>query len=67
MTTNQVIEFFGSQSNVARKLKIKPPSVSGWGRRPPAMRQLQIEMMTNGRLVADERLKPWLVKRKKQA
>ena len=53
MRTSDVIEFFGTQKAVADALKIKPPSVNGWGETVPPLRQLQIEKITSGKLKAD--------------
>lgn len=58
MRTSDVIEHFGSQAAVARALKIKPPSVAGWGDVVPPFRQLQIEALTGGRLRADDSILP---------
>lgn len=52
MTTQEVIEFFGSKANVAKALGIKKPSVSGWGEVPPIGRQYQIQAITKGKLKA---------------
>jgi transcriptional repressor of cell division inhibition gene dicB len=53
MNTKQVLRHFGSQKAVARALGIAQPSVFQWGDRPPALRQLQLEHITAGRLKAD--------------
>lgn len=52
MKTQQVIDHFGSQAAVAKALDIAQPSVAQWGDRPPALRQLQIEVLTRGALRA---------------
>lgn len=53
MRTSDVIEHFGSQAAIARALGIKPPSVAEWGDTVPPLRQLQIEKLTAGKLIAD--------------
>jgi hypothetical protein len=58
MRTSDVIEHFGSQAEVASALKIKPPSVAGWGETVPKFRQLQIEALTGGKLRADASILP---------
>ena len=52
MKTQQVIDHFGSQAAVAQALGIAQPSVAQWHESPPALRQLQIEALTNGALRA---------------
>lgn len=58
MTKDDVIRHFGSQSAVAAALGIKPPSVAEWGEHPPPLRQLQIEALTRGALVASPECRP---------
>jgi DNA-binding transcriptional regulator YdaS (Cro superfamily) len=53
MRTSEAIAFFGSQAELARALRIKPPSIAGWGDQVPKLRQLQIERLTKGKLRAD--------------
>ena len=53
MKTSDVIAYYGSQDAVARALQIKQPSVARWGEFPPALRQLQIESDTRGKLKAE--------------
>jgi len=48
-----VIEHYGSKSAVAAALDLKVPSVYEWGEFPPPLRQIQIEMLTGGRLLAE--------------
>ena len=56
--TNDAINFFGSESALAKALGIKPSSVYDWRDVVPDLRQLQLESLTHGELKADERLKP---------
>jgi hypothetical protein len=58
MHTHQVIEYFGTQQAVADALGIKQSSVAGWGEFPPDLRQLQIEMLTDGKLKAESTCYP---------
>ncbi|MBI3157617.1 MAG: helix-turn-helix domain-containing protein [Burkholderiales bacterium] len=52
-----VISDLGGPTAVARMLGIKPPSVIGWGGRPPADRCPSIERATDGRVTV-EQLRP---------
>jgi hypothetical protein len=55
MTTDEALKWAGgTQGALAAKLGISQPSVSGWGDRPPALRQLQLEVLSAGALRADE-------------
>jgi hypothetical protein len=53
MTTDQAIKHYGTQQRLADALGIKQGSVSGWGEHPPAIRQLQLQQITKGRLKAE--------------
>jgi DNA-binding transcriptional regulator YdaS (Cro superfamily) len=53
MNYEQSIEYFGTESEMARALGVKPPSVSEWKRGIPETRQYQIELATKGKLKAD--------------
>jgi hypothetical protein len=53
MTTDQAIEFFGGQSELARLLEIRQPSVATWDKYPPPLRQLQMEALSDGWLKAE--------------
>jgi DNA-binding transcriptional regulator YdaS (Cro superfamily) len=54
MTKDEVIRHFGSVSATARALGIRQPSVTNWGKFPPADRQLQIQLVTGGKLRAED-------------
>ena len=60
MTKQEVIEFFGGVHATARALGISQPSVTNW-RQIPAIRQLQIERLTDGRLRAGPECDPYRV------
>jgi DNA-binding transcriptional regulator YdaS (Cro superfamily) len=53
MTTEQAIRHYGTQQKLAAALGIKQPAVAGWGKHPPAIRQLQLQQITKGRLKAE--------------
>lgn len=57
MNKADVLAYFGSERKVAEALGIEPPAVYQW-ETVPDLRQLQIEMLTGGRLRAESRLKP---------
>lgn len=54
MKTSEAIEFFGGISALARALNIKPPSIHDWGEYPPIARQFHIQVVTKGKLKADD-------------
>lgn len=53
MRKEEAVNFYGSQSALARALGIAQASVAGWGDYPPGGRQLQIEKLTKGKLKAE--------------
>ncbi len=55
MNKSEVVKFFGSQAATAAALGIKQPSVAVWTKKIPALRQIQIERITGGKLRADPR------------
>lgn len=56
MFTKNVIAHFGSQAKVASALGIKQQSVADWGEEVPKLRQLQIQVITRGKLRADPQI-----------
>lgn len=59
MLTEDVLTYFnGSRTALAAALNIRPESTYDWGDRVPDLRQLQLEMYSEGALQAEERLKP---------
>lgn len=55
MKTKDVIEHFGSVRSVADALGIKAvQSVYDWGDAPPLGRQYQIQLLTKGKLKANQ-------------
>jgi DNA-binding transcriptional regulator YdaS (Cro superfamily) len=53
MTTKEAIEYFESQVKLAAALGLHQPTISGWKKYPPAIRQLQLEKITKGKLKAE--------------
>lgn len=53
MKTSDVIAFFESQEKAAVRLSISQSAVAQWGEYPPALRQIQIEALTGGKLKAE--------------
>ena len=53
MTKKEVINFFGSQTAIAKALSISQAAVSKWGDDVPPLRALQLEFITNGKLKYD--------------
>ena len=58
MLTKDAIDHFGSQTALAEALGIRQASVAGWGKTVPPLRQLQIQVLTNGKLRADKTILP---------
>ena len=52
LSINEIIDHFGNQSILARRLRIKPQAVQQWIVRQhlPIRRALQIERITEGRI-----------------
>jgi hypothetical protein len=54
MLTVEAISYFAdSTTELARALGVEPPSVYDWGEYPPPLRQLQIQALTGGYLMAE--------------
>lgn len=53
MKTADALDLLGSQVALAVALGISQSSVAQWGDYPPALRQLQIEALTGGKLRAE--------------
>ena len=50
---DELIEYFGTQAEVARRLKVDPAAVSQWGNNGiPPRRAIQIELITDGEIKA---------------
>ena len=53
VTRSEALRRFGTQIELARALGITQASVAGWGENIPRLRQIQIEVITDGELQAD--------------
>lgn len=52
MTTEEVVQYYGSIKRVADELRVWPQVIYAWGDEPPMGRQYEIEVKTNGALKA---------------
>lgn len=52
MNKKDVIKHFGSQKELAKKLKISSEAISQWGDKVPQLRAFQIELLTDGKFKA---------------
>jgi transcriptional repressor of cell division inhibition gene dicB len=53
MKTQDAISYFGTQAAMARALHCSQSSIAEWGEYPPDGRQFQIQVVTNGALMAE--------------
>jgi hypothetical protein len=53
MKTSDVLQHFGGQAATARALGLSQPSIALWGEYPPDSRQILIELVTSGKLKAE--------------
>jgi len=58
MTTQEAIDHYGSVRRLAKALKIWPHAIYRWGDYPPEARQYQLQVLTGGKLKAED-LQPW--------
>ncbi|WP_421286542.1 Cro/CI family transcriptional regulator [Aeromonas veronii] len=54
MKKEDAISYFGSAAELARSLNISEPAVSRWGDTIPKGRAYQIEVLTGGKLKAEQ-------------
>jgi len=54
MTTSHAVKYFGSKAALARALGINKGAVSQWGETIPQGRAYQIEVLTGGKLKANQ-------------
>ncbi|HDX8380298.1 TPA: Cro/Cl family transcriptional regulator [Aeromonas salmonicida] len=54
MKKEDAISYFGSAAELARNLNISEPAVSRWGDTIPKGRAYQIEVLTAGKLKAEQ-------------
>lgn len=52
MTTQEVIDFYGSKVAIAKALGCTPAAVTMWGDEPPKSRQWQLQVLSKGKLKA---------------
>lgn len=57
MKTQDAITYFGTQSKLAKALSITDGAVSQWGEYPPRFRQLEIQVLTEGDLLIEPKVK----------
>lgn len=57
MTYDEAIQYFGTQTKLGAALGITQATVSAWHRVVPPRYQYQIEVITEGRLLADAELR----------
>jgi transcriptional repressor of cell division inhibition gene dicB len=55
MKTEEAIRFFGTQAALARALGVSKQAVSRWGESVPDGRAYQLQVITNGKLKAEEK------------
>ena len=53
MTKDQAIKWAGTQAKLGAALGVSQGTVAGWGDFPPALRQLQLEALSGGALIAE--------------
>ena len=53
MLTKDAVKFFRGKSNLAAALDISPAAVSQWGEKVPKSRQFQLQVLSNGVLLAE--------------
>lgn len=58
MKTELAVDYFGTKAAIADALGIKRSAVSQWGETIPKGRAYQIEVLTDGKLKADQRSTP---------
>ena len=54
MTTQEAIDHYGSVRRLAEALKIWPHAIYRWGDHPPEGRQYQLQVLTDGKLKAED-------------
>lgn len=55
MTTQEVIDYYGSKAAISRALACTPAAVTMWGDEPPRSRQFQLQVLTKGKLKATKK------------
>lgn len=55
MSKDEAISHFGSVAELARALRISVQAIYTWDAEPPALRQMQLERLTKGKLKASQK------------
>lgn len=58
MRTDAAISHFRTQTALAKALGMSQSSIATWGEFPPKLRQLQLERLTQGALLAEPGILP---------
>lgn len=53
MKTDEAVKFFGGKKQLADALGVWPQVIYQWKEHPPLARQYELQVMTNGALVAE--------------
>ncbi|MBL4831293.1 MAG: Cro/Cl family transcriptional regulator [Aliivibrio sp.] len=53
MRKEEAVKYFGSVTELSKKLNVTTQSISQWGEKIPLRRAFEIERITNGALKAD--------------
>lgn len=61
MKKTEAVSYYRTQTQLAKELGIDQSTISGWGEFPPVLRQLQIEALTDGALMAEPECDPYRV------
>jgi len=56
MKTQEAIEYFGGFKQLADELNTWPQTVYQWGEYPPMGRQYELQIKTDGKLMAEKEL-----------
>lgn len=64
MKTQDAIDFFGGIGGLAEALDVDQSAIRHWGESVPELRQFQIQVLTKGHLVANQKISD---RRKKKA
>ena len=54
MNLADAVKHFGTKSRLAKALGLARSSVTGWGEEIPWLRQCELEVLTKGKLIADQ-------------
>lgn len=54
MTTQEAIDYYGGKMGLANALNIWPSAIYQWGDYPPRGKQFELQVKTNGQLIAED-------------